>query len=316
MNQVSVSVIICAYTDERLKDIHEAVGSVLTQTVKAHEVILAVDNNEELSHRLRSELPGQVSVVLNNRTPGLSETRNTGIRCSTGEIVAFIDDDAVAERTWLKELIAPFDDSRVMAVGGRALPIWPRGKPPFWFPGEFDFVIGCTDHKKLMVREDGEVRNVTGSNMAFRRVVFEKAGMWETTLGRCELGRKRFNPSGGEEAELCLRIKNSMPGGVILFRPESVVNHKVVSRRATMRYVIDFCLREGHTRATMKRVVAQYDRNPLGAESTFLRRLIFGSIPRRLVRFYRLSGLAQVGVITANLSAMAAGYVLGRWIYG
>jgi glycosyltransferase involved in cell wall biosynthesis len=315
VNQVPVSVIICAYTEERLKDIHEAVESVLIQTVKAHEVILAVDNNEELSHRLRSELPSRVSVVLNNRTPGLSETRNAGIRSSTGQIVAFIDDDAIAEATWLSDLVAGFDDPRVMAVGGQALPLWPRGKPPFWFPEEFDFVIGCTGHKKLMVREGGEVRNVTGSNMAFRRAVFEKAGMWETTLGRCDLGRKRFNPSGGEEAELCLRIVNSLPGSAILFRPESVVKHKVVSRRATLRYVLDFCFREGHTRATVKKVVAQYDRNPLRAESIFLRRLILGSVPQRLLRFYKVSNLAQVAVIGANLSAMAAGYVLGRWIY-
>jgi glycosyltransferase involved in cell wall biosynthesis len=315
VNQVPVSVIICAYTEERLKDIHEAVESVLIQTVKAHEVILAVDNNEELSRRLRSELPSRVSVVLNNRTPGLSETRNVGIRSSTGQIVAFIDDDAIAEATWLSDLVAGFDDPRVMAVGGQALPLWPRGKPPFWFPEEFDFVIGCTGHKKLMVREGGEVRNVTGSNMAFRRAVFEKAGMWETTLGRCDLGRKRFNPSGGEEAELCLRIVNSLPGSVILFRPESVVKHKVVSRRATLRYVLDFCFREGHTRATVKKVVAQYDRNPLRAESIFLRRLILGSVPQRLLRFYKVSNLAQVAVIGANLSAMAAGYVLGRWIY-
>jgi len=48
MNDPSVSVIICAYTEERLKDIHEAVDSVLAQTLKPHEVILAVDHNQGL----------------------------------------------------------------------------------------------------------------------------------------------------------------------------------------------------------------------------------------------------------------------------
>lgn len=315
MNQAPVSVIICTYTEERLKDLHEAVDSVLAQTVKPHEVMLAVDNNEGLSRRLRAELPSGVSVVLNNQIPGLSETRNVGIRSSAAGVVAFLDDDAVAEPTWLKELVAAFDDPRVMAVGGEAVPQWPHGRAPFWFPEEFDFVMGCTGHKRLIVQEDGAVRNVTGSNMAFRREAFEKAGMWETSLGRCELGRKKFNPSGGEEAEICLRIRNTVPEGKILFRRESVVNHKVVPQRATLKYVLDFCFREGHTRATMKRVVARYERNPLGAEGMFLRRLLTRSIPSRLAHFYKPSNLAQAAVIVANLTAMAAGYVLGRWVY-
>ena len=91
-----VSVIICAYSMERLRDIHEAVDSVLSQTLKPHEVIIAVDHNKELFHRLESEIPTEVKLVLNEGAHGLSETRNVGIRYSSGEIVAFTDDDAVA----------------------------------------------------------------------------------------------------------------------------------------------------------------------------------------------------------------------------
>ncbi|MGB2800301.1 MAG: glycosyltransferase family 2 protein [Dehalococcoidia bacterium] len=310
-----VSVIICAYSMERLRDIHEAVDSVLAQTLKPHEVIIAIDHNKELFHRLESELPPEVKLVLNEGPPGLSETRNVGIRSSSGEIVAFMDDDAVAEENWLENLTPPFEDSKTMAVGGQAVPLWPGDQPPFWFVEEFDFVIGCTAHKQLLLRANSEIRNVTGSNMAFRKEVFEKLGLWENALGRCDGGRVKFNPTGGEEAELCLRIKTNMPDSVILFRPESVVHHKVTSQRATLKYVFDFCFREGITRAMMRKIVSRYGQNPLAAENLFLRRLLSTSIPRRLKRFYRLANLVQVGVITANLSLMATGYLLGRWKY-
>ncbi len=72
-NTIKVSVVICAYTAERLKDIREAVASVLAQTLKPHEVIVAVDNNEDLFQKLKAELPPEVWVVLNNSAPGLSD---------------------------------------------------------------------------------------------------------------------------------------------------------------------------------------------------------------------------------------------------
>jgi glycosyltransferase involved in cell wall biosynthesis len=315
VNQPSVSVVICCYTTERLKDLHEAVASVLAQTLKPHEVIVAVDNNQDLFHRLVSELPPPVRVVANTGTPGLSETRNVGIRASTGAIVAFLDDDATAESDWLEKLVPPFEDHRVAAVGGQAVPVWPGATPPFWFPDEFDFVIGCTAHKELMLQAGGEIRNVTGSNMAFPREAFDKVGSWETMLGRCELGRTAFNPTGGEEAEICLRIRSMMPDAVILFRPESVVHHKVSPGRATLRYMFSFCYREGLTRAVMRQVVSRYGRNPLAAESLFLRRLVLSSLPRRLLRFYSPSSLAQAAVISLNIALMGTGYAVGRWKY-
>ena len=315
MTRKTVSVFICAYTVDRLGDIHEAVDSVLIQTLKPHEVILAIDHNEELFDRLVTELPLEGKVVLNTSIPGLSETRNAGILSSTGEIVAFIDDDAIAEATWLENLIPPFEVPRVMAVGGQAIPLWPKDKPPSWFPEEFDFTIGCTAHKKLMLRANGEVRNVTGSNMAFRNEIFQQIGFWESTLGRCELGRVKFNPTGGEEAELCLRLKSTIPDGVILFRPESVVNHKVIPQRATLNYVFKFCFREGITRAMVRKLVSRYEQNPLATESVFLRQLLLTSIPQRLKGFYKTANIAQVCVITINLLLMGTGYLLGRWRY-
>lgn len=281
--------------------------------MKPHETIVGVDNNEELFRRLRTELPSQVSLVLNTGTRGCSQTRNAAISTSIGEVVASIDDDAVAEESWLENLVQPFEDPRVMAVGGKAVPAWPRKNPPFWFPEEFDFIIGCTGHKKLVIQPDGQIRNVTGSNMAFRREVFEKAGLLSTGFGRTgELGMSRLSAVGGEEAELCMRIRSKIPGAKIMCKPEAVVHHKVTPRRATLKYEFDFCLREGNTRAMLRRTASEQHLGSMTAENVFLRRLLFISIPRKLLHFYKPSNLAQVGVIAVNLLLMGTGYFLGR----
>src|SRR6056297_2389366 len=48
----------------------------------------------------------------------IASARNAGIRAAAGKIVAFIDDDAVPEPTWLTHLVAPFADPEIAQVGG------------------------------------------------------------------------------------------------------------------------------------------------------------------------------------------------------
>ena len=99
---------------------------------------------------------------------------------ATGDVVAFLDDDAAAAPDWLSRLLAPYADPRVLGVGGRVLPRWDRARPR-WFPAEFDWVVGCTyaGHP-----DEGPVRNVIGANMSFRRSVLLAAGGFDARVGR------------------------------------------------------------------------------------------------------------------------------------
>ncbi|MGO4426906.1 glycosyltransferase, partial [Streptomyces sp. MCAF7] len=138
-----MSVVICVYTEERWDDILAAVDSVRGQSLPAHETLLVVDHNPALLRRLaayygdgdagaagREEVREKVRVrvrvrVLANAGPrGLSAGRNTGIAASAGEVIAFLDDDAVAERDWLHHFAAAYADPAVLAVGGRTVPVW------------------------------------------------------------------------------------------------------------------------------------------------------------------------------------------------
>ncbi|MGD0780765.1 MAG: glycosyltransferase family 2 protein [Dehalococcoidales bacterium] len=316
MNETKkVSVIVCCYSLERFRDTIEAIDSISSQTKKPHEIIVVVDHNLELLNALKTQLSPNIKLFLSEGDPGLSGARNVGINAASGEIIAFLDDDAVAERDWLEKLVSVFEEPKVLAVGGEALPRWPNGVLPFWFPMDFDFIIGCTNHKRLIMEPSGTIRNVTGSNMAFRKEVFERIGGWDTKLGRNETGNVKFNPSGGEEAELCLRIKANFPDGIILFRPEAVIHHKIALQRATLKYVFSYSFREGITRAMIKKIVSRYKNKPLSAERLFLRQLLYKSIPAKLVRFYTIRSLFQIGVIMINLSLITIGYLLGRQQY-
>ncbi|MET9970448.1 glycosyltransferase family 2 protein, partial [Streptomyces sp. NPDC006356] len=132
MSGPDISVVICVYTEDRWEDILAAVSSVRAQSYPALETLLVVDHNEALLDRLTKEYKETTGVrVLANAGPrGLSAGRNTGIAASYGEVIAFLDDDAVAERDWLRHFAAAYADPHVMAVGGRTEPIWASGRRP------------------------------------------------------------------------------------------------------------------------------------------------------------------------------------------
>jgi len=347
MSEPTVSVIICCYTEERLKDIHEAVESVLAQTLRPHDVIIAVDHNKQLyeilkSHYLASQRTQQTlstpqtKIVLNEGARGLSETRNVGIRASRGDIVAFIDDDAIAEKDWLENLIRPFHltqqtqktqitQETVVAVGGRAIPIWPNDTRPFWFPEELDWIVGCT-YKGLPVTtlnpeprtlnlELQTIRNVHGCNMAFREDVFEKAGLF-----RSETGRIGATTGCGEEADICLRISYAMPDARIVYEDQATIHHKVAPRRTTWRYLWQRSYNEGLYKVKVQRLhqppqqalPTRQAQKTLSTEDSYLRYLLFKSIPARLARFYHRESLPQTVAIILCIAATGVGYLVGR----
>ncbi|WP_246460300.1 glycosyltransferase [Streptomyces himalayensis] len=303
----TVSVVICVYTEDRWEDILAAVASVRAQSLPALETLLVVDHNQTLLERLTKEYKETEGVrVLANAGPrGLSAGRNTGIAASSGEIIAFLDDDAVAERDWLRHFAAAYEDPQVMAVGGRTMPVWASGRRPVWFPEEFDWVVGCT--YKGLPPGRARVRNVLGGNASFRRTAFDAAGGFATGIGRD--GDKR--PLGCEETELCIRLSRARPDAILLIDDRAVIHHRVPAGREQFRYFRTRTYAEGLSKALVARSVGAG--KGLESERRYTTRVLPAGVARGLrdALLARPGGAGRAGAIVAGVAAAAGGYVLG-----
>jgi GT2 family glycosyltransferase len=303
--ELSVSVVICAHLVERLPDTIAAVNSVRRQSLPAAEIIVVIDHNPELYRLLKAELPG-VTVVENQEARGLSGGRNTGIAAADGDIVAFLDDDAVADTDWLKFFAASYADPAVAGVGGLTLPSWDTRRPS-WFPAEFDWVVGCT--YVGMPTAPAPVRNVLGGNASYRREVFGVVGGFTTGIGR-SAGKR---PLGCEETELCIKLRQRRPDTVLMFDNRAVIWHKVPAARTRFRYFLSRCYAEGLSKAMVTRSVGV--RDGLSAERSYSSRTLPAGAARGLADAARgdFSGLGRAAAIVAGLGAAGAGYCAGSW---
>jgi GT2 family glycosyltransferase len=302
MAGVSVSVVICAYAFERWPALLAAVTSVRRQTQPPREIAVVVDHNRALLDHARQRL-ARVTVVENRGERGLSGARNSGIAATHGDVVAFLDDDAVASPDWLERLTAAYADPLVAGVGGAIVPRWLGGRPA-GFPPEFEWVVGCT--YKGAPTASACVRNLIGANMSFRREVFEQMGGF-----RADVGRVGQLPTGCEETELCIRTRQRLPRSRFCYEPRARVTHAVPPARATWRYFGSRCFAEGRSKARVS--ASAGPRDGLASERTYALRTLPAGTLRGLADAIRgdASGVVRSAAIVAGLSVTTAGYLTG-----
>ena len=268
------------------------------------EVVVVVDHNPDLLQRA-SRLLRDVVVVPNRNERGLSGARNAGVAVAGGDVIAFTDDDAVADPDWTASLAAGYNHHEsVIGVGGAIEPLWTAARP-MWFPDEFHWVVGCT--YKGLPESRSAVRNLIGANMSFRRDVFERVGHFRNGVGR--LGTRPF---GCEETEFCIRAGRERPEATILYDPQVRVRHRVDASRASWRYFLARCYAEGQSKALVSEVVGSTD--ALASERSYALRVLPAGV-RRGVSDAMLrkdaNGLGRAGSILLGLGVTTAGYAHG-----
>lgn len=305
----AVSVVVCAYTLDRWDDLVAAVASLQRQSLPPAEIIVVSDHNPHLFERVRAAwstaCQPEVVALENEGTRGLSDARNTAVKMVRGDIIAFLDDDAVAEPDWLSLLLAAYRGRDVLGVGGAIIPAWDGGRPA-WFPEEFDWVVGCT--YKGMPEHRARQRNLIGANMSFRRELFAVAGDFQADMGR--IGTR---PLGCEETELCIRGAQLLPGTRYLYEPLARVHHRVPEKRATWSYFVSRCYSEGLSKAQVS------DRVGAGAGLATERGYATRTLPAGVLRGIgdavtrrRPGGMARAAAIVLGLGVTGFGYVRGR----
>jgi GT2 family glycosyltransferase len=240
-----VDVVLCTRNRSHLLD--SACESVLAQDYPPDRWRLQVvdsastDDTFARATALSHRFPGRLAVH-RLAEPGHSRARNLGVGLSTAEVVAFTDDDALPDRGWLRTLVSTMVRERADAAGGPVEAIV-RGELPGWFlplylvylavwrPPEGTRLLAYNEHPR-------------GVNLAIRREVFERCGLFDPQLG---LGGPR--PMYCEETELCLRIERG--GGRVVYSPESVVGHCVDAARLTESWLRGRFAAQGRSEAVL-----------------------------------------------------------------
>jgi GT2 family glycosyltransferase len=168
--------------------------------------ILVVDNGS--TDRTAEIVRAYPVTLLREERRGASYARNRGVEAAEGEILAFTDADCSVSSGWLRELVQGFDDESVGGVEGETL-----AYPPVTPIERYQARIGS--HRRRVRAFSIFAPFVPTANVAFRRDVFNRIGLFDT----------RFPAAGGEDIDFSWRFIEET-GFKLFYAPKAVVLHR------------------------------------------------------------------------------------------
>lgn len=229
-----VSVVVCTTGRETLK---ECLKSLKNQSYENHEVIVV--GIDERSRSFASEFGFNFFF---SPKANSSFQRNLGIEESEGDIVAFIDDDAVADKDWLRFLAMHYKDDRVACVGGRIIlkflsevPAFLKELPDEIFKG---FLGGTLLNSRRAVKLQEPL--LWGTNLSFKKDVFDEVGFFDLKLGRTP-----DRLISEDETELQRRIMERGYG--LIYEPRAIVTHLIGEERLTKEWFLERSFWQGYS---------------------------------------------------------------------
>jgi len=231
---MKITVVLCTYN--RCRRLAQALESVAASKLprSIEWDVLVVDNNsndqtrdvvEDFSRRY----PGRFRYLFEPR-PGKSCALNAGIREAQADILAFMDDDVIVEPTWLQNLTAPLQKGEYAGAGGRVLPE-ESFSPPRWLSLDGRYALAPLAIFNLGPDAGRLTEPPFGTNMAFRKGVFEKYGGFRT-----DLGPRPGSEIRNEDTEFGSRLLAA--GELLWYEPSAIVYHSVHENRVQKKYFL------------------------------------------------------------------------------
>jgi glycosyltransferase involved in cell wall biosynthesis len=202
-----VSVVVCTYNGSRT--IRETLEGLVDLDYADYEVIVVDDGSTDGVDRIVKDYPVRL-IQTENR--GLSAARNTGMKAATGDIVAYIDDDAYPDPHWLQYLAWTFLTTSCAGVGGPNIP--PAGDGPI-----AECVANSPGGPVHVLVSDVKAEHIPGCNCSFRREALLAVGGFDPVFR-----------TAGDDVDLCWRLIER--GWEIGFHHAAVVWHH---RRNSLR---------------------------------------------------------------------------------
>jgi len=230
---MNASIILCTYNRAaHLKVALESIFRLAVSPETAWEV-LVIDNNSNdstkaLCDSFAASYPGHFRYIFEGRQ-GKSFALNTGVAAAQGEILAFADDDAIVDPSWLAQLVNALSRFACVGVGGKIVPTWNLPKPS-WLEMEGPYKLMDAIVSFDLGEKPCSIKTAAfGANMAFRKEAFQKYGGFRSDLGPTVGSEIR-----GEDSEFCRRLLKA--GETLMYVPGAIVYHPVEKKRTEKSY--------------------------------------------------------------------------------
>ena len=240
---MDITVIVCTFNRSGLlKTALESFAASQMPAGIAWEILVADNNSSDGTRKVVEDFgrryPGRFRYVFEPR-PGKSNALNAAIALATADVLAFADDDVTVHPQWLCNLAAPLMSGTWVGSGGRVLPQWTSAAPE-WLDPECWMVVGPLVQFDIGL-EAGQLHETpVGTNMAFRRSVFERYGGFRADLGPCPGSEIR-----NEDSEFGRRLlRASEP---LYYTPSAIVYHPVPEDRLTKDYFLAWWFGKGRS---------------------------------------------------------------------
>lgn len=204
---MKISVVIPVYNEH--ERIRECIESILKNTKKPFEVIVADGGSEDRTAEIAGSFPGVK--VLENPERTAAAGRNVGIRNARGEIIAFTDGDCIVDQNWLSSIQKCFEEHPELdGLRGRIVPVRTDNRyEAYWNHLAWELLMQFGD-EPYVIQERGLDRSLITANCAYRRKMLCKVK-----------GFSRWFGNNAEDVDLTWRVLDQ--GATLMYDPAPLV---------------------------------------------------------------------------------------------
>ena len=249
-----ISIIICTYNREKyIRPLLESIAKNDYPTTD-YEIVLVDNNCTDNTHGVCEQFAAAHKEVafryVIEPEQGLSAARNKGIKEAKGDIIIYVDDDALVDTDYIRQYAEHFATyPETMAAGGPIEPLY-ESKEPSWMSPYTKALLTAWMNYGTQVREYPNGRYPGGGNAAYRKEVFERVGLFNT-----ELGRKGNLLLASEEKDIFDKMKAL--GMKVLYLPTPVLHHCIPQTKLEEDYFNRLTLQIGRSERMRTRAISK-----------------------------------------------------------
>jgi len=267
-----ISVVISTYN--RSASLRKTIESLLKQEnlqgISTQIVIVdhnCTDDTKAVVHRIMADSGQDIRYVF-EKHPSVSAARNRGIAESSGDIIAFTDDDVIVDKCWLHNMAKAFKESECDVLAGKILPVYPEHTPQ-WVKDHQEFLNGpivYRHHGDNSRFYDDTMLPFIGAHMVFKRKCFDDYGLFST-----EVGFGTDFPYG-EDVEMFQRLNKKVK---IYYCADCVVWHAHQKERVNLKYITKWFYLNGTGHAKNERSLISPDAKEMLGVPLYLYKRLF-----------------------------------------